>query len=335
MDDSVLLAHGGGGLLSDELIRELVAPRFRNEHLDRMDDSAVLRLAPGRVALTTDSYVVSPLFFPGGNIGDLAVCGTVNDLAMAGARPQYITLSLIIEEGFARSELELVLDSIRVRCLQSGVRVVGGDTKVVPRGAADGLFINTSGVGVVPDGLELSSHNARPGDAVIVSGAVGLHGLAVMLCRGDLKLQTPVRSDVAPLNAVVQRLVDEKIAARTLRDLTRGGLAMALYDIGRHSGVTVELEQDRLPQSDAAQSACELLGLDPLYVACEGRLVAVVAPDDAERAVELMRQVPAASEAAVVGHIIEKTDHAIELVTSVGSRRVVSPPRGEQMPRIC
>ena len=335
METNVLLAHGGGGLLSSHFIRELILPRFSNPGLDRLDDSAVLPAPGGRLAFTTDSFVVSPIFFPGGNIGDLAVCGTVNDLAMAGAIPRHLSLSLIIEEGLPIANLERILDSAAQRAAAANVAVVCGDTKVVPRGQADGLYINTAGVGVVPDGVDVSAANARPGDRIIVSGTIGLHGLAVMLSRGDFNLSSPVESDVAPLGDIVAALIEAGVRPRVLRDLTRGGLAMALCDIADSSDVTFEVREARVPTSDAQSAACDILGLDPLNVACEGRFLAVVAADDAERALEVMQRFDDAAGAALVGEVRERGAYAVELVTAIGSRRVLTPPRGEQMPRIC
>jgi len=335
METKVLLAHGGGGLLSSEFIRELILPRFSNPRLDRLDDSAVLPTPEGRLAFTTDSYVVSPIFFPGGNIGDLAVCGTVNDLAMAGAIPRQLSLSLIIEEGLAIADLERVLDSAAHRAKGANVTVVCGDTKVVPKGQADGLYINTAGIGTLPDGVDISAANARPGDRIIVSGAIGLHGLAVMLSRGDFNLTSPVESDVAPLGGIVAALIDAGVRPHALRDLTRGGLAMALCDVADSSDVTFDVQEARIPTTAAQSAACEILGLDPLNVACEGRFLAVVAADEAERAVEVMRGFEDCADAALVGEVRERGSYAVELVTAIGSRRVLTPPRGEQMPRIC
>jgi hydrogenase expression/formation protein HypE len=318
------------------LIKKQIWRRFWNEQIDRMDDSAVLPVLPGRTAFTTDSYTVSPLEFPGGNIGDLAICGTVNDLAMSGAAPHFLSLSLILEEGLPIQTLESVLDAAYHRAQEAGVMVVCGDTKVVDRGKADGLYINTAGIGILDEGVDTGSGRARPGDVLIVSGPLGLHGLAVMLTRGDFEFETPLLSDVAPLNHVVRELVTaEDVQVRCLRDLTRGGLAMALGDVTARSGVSIEIRQTALPKTEAADAACELLGLDPLYIACEGTFLAVVPPEHADRAVKIMHARPESEHAAVVGTVREKGTAAIELATAIGSRRVVSLPSGEQMPRIC
>ena len=333
--DRILLAHGGGARLTAELVRSLIAGRFSNPALDPLDDSAVLPAEKGRLAFTTDSYVVSPLFFAGGDIGDLAVCGTVNDLAMSGAEPRWISLSLILEEGLPVANLERVLDSARERAAQVNVQVVCGDTKVVPKGVADGIFINTAGVGVIPDGVDISSHNAQPGDRLVLSGVVGLHGLAVMLSRGDFNLRSPIESDVAPLNEIVAALLAEGIEVHALRDLTRGGLTMALHDIADSSGVTMEVDEAAIPVTEAQTAACDILGLDYLHIACEGRLLAAVTAGDARRAIEVMRRFDAAAQAAVIGEVKPRARYAVELLTAIGSRRVLTAPSGEQMPRIC
>ncbi len=335
MPDTILLSHGGGGLLSAAFIDEHIRTRFSNAWLDRMGDSAVLETERSHIAFTSDSFVVSPLFFPGGNIGDLAVCGTVNDLAMAGARPQWLSLSLILEEGLPVPDLERILDTIRDRAEEAKVAVVCGDTKVVERGQADGVYINTAGLGALPDSVACAAENARPDDRILLSGAVGLHGLAVLLAREDLGLSSPITSDVAPLNGVVASLVEAGLTLHAMRDLTRGGLATALHEIAGSAAVSMELEEERIPSIEAQQAACDLLGLDPLHIACEGRFIALVPPEDADAALDVMRACPVAREAACIGTVREQDRHALELVTAVGSRRVLTMPRGEQMPRIC
>jgi hydrogenase expression/formation protein HypE len=333
--DRILLAHGGGGTLTAELVRELILPRFGNDALAPLDDAAVLAAPGGRLAFTTDAFVVSPPFFPGGNIGDLAVCGTVNDLAMAGAKPLWLSLGLILEEGLPVPELEAILDAAKRRADEAGVQVVCGDTKVVAKGQADRLYISTSGIGAIPEGAEVSSRYARPGDALIVSGALGLHGLAVMLHRGNLKIETPIASDVAPLNRAVESLLAGGIPVRALRDITRGGLSMALHDIARNSSVTVELRENDLPKHPAQQAACDLLGLDPLHLPCEGRFLAIVDAARAEEAVAILRKLPVSSAAVLAGIVKPRGRYPVEVATSLGTRRVVTPPRGEQLPRIC
>jgi len=337
-DERILLAHGGGGRRTRDLIRSLILSRFTDEALAPLDDAAVLSAPGGRLAFTTDSYVVSPVFFPGGNIGDLAVCGTVNDLAMMGARPLWLSLALILEEGLPLADLERVLDAVRRRADETGVRIVCGDTKVVPKGAADRLFINTAGVGAVPEGVDVASprrRGARPGDRLVLSGVPGLHGLAVMLSRGDFDLRSPLESDVAPLHEIVAALLSEGVAVRALRDLTRGGLTMALHDIAEGSGVTLEVDEAAIPTDGAQAAACDLLGLDLLHIACEGRFLAVVAGGEAGRAVEAIRRFEAGARAAVIGRVRPRGRYAVELRTAIGSRRVLMAPSGEQMPRIC
>lgn len=335
MQDKILLAHGGGALLTESLIRDCIASRFTSAVLHRLDDAAVLPSAIGQLAFTTDSYVVSPYRFPGGTIGDLAVCGTVNDLAMVGAKPLYLSLALILEEGLPIAELEAILDAVQMRANEAEVEIVCGDTKVVPKGEADGIYINTAGIGILPENVDISSHNAQVGDALIVSGVVGLHGLAVMLARGNLSLQSPVESDVAPLNGMVQALLEAGIRIHALRDLTRGGLSMGLYDIAEHSGVTLEIQETEIPMDTAQSAACDILGLDPLHVACEGRFLAVVHPEDVSRSLDILRGFEVGKKAEMVGQILERDRYGVTLVTSIGSRRVLTPPRGEQMPRIC
>lgn len=321
-------------MLTAALVRDHILARFDNAILRELDDAAVLSVPPGRLAFTTDSYVVSPLFFSGGCIGDLAVCGTVNDLAMSGARPLYLSLGLILEEGLAVDVLDRVLDAVAARAREAGVEIVCGDTKVVPRGLADGLYINTAGVGILGPERGCRGDTIEVGDVLIVSGPVGLHGLAVMLSRGGLALEAPVESDVAPLNRAVE-VLQAAGPVRAMRDLTRGGLSMALYDLAERGSVTFLLEEARVPTQAAQRAACEILGLDYLHVACEGAFVAVVPAAVADQAVASLRGDGGCPKAAVVGQAVAQGRHRIELETSIGSRRVLSPPRGEQMPRIC
>ncbi len=335
MSERILLSHGGGGTLTAQLLADEILPRFGHPALRALEDAAVLEPGAGRIAFTTDTYVVQPVFFPGGNIGDLAVCGTVNDLAMMGAAPRFLSLALVLEEGFLRADLARVLDSVRARAEEAQVQVVTGDTKVVPRGQADGLYVNTAGLGTIADPGGPSVAAARPGDRVLISGAVGLHGLAVLLARGDLSLETPLKSDVASLAAPVRALLDAGVRVRALRDLTRGGLAMALHDVAEASGVTVEIDEAALPEDATQAAACELLGIDPLTVACEGRFLAVVDARDAERAAQILTAHPVTRAAAVAGTIRERGRVPVELVTAIGTRRVLAAPRGEEMPRIC
>ena len=333
--DKILLAHGGGGRLTHDLIARVFVRHFSHPALARLDDAAVLELGAGcRLAFTTDSYVVSPIFFPGGDIGRLAVCGTVNDLAMVGARPLYLSAGFIIEEGLALADLERVVGSMAGAAEEAGVAVVTGDTKVVDRGSADKLFINTAGVGVVPEGVDISGANARPGDKVIVSGPLGDHGIAVMSLREGLPVSSPLKSDCAPLNWLVEAFLGVG-GVHCLRDLTRGGLASALVELAGQSRVGIEIEETRLLIRPEVQSICEILGLDPLHVANEGKLVAIVAPQRAEAALSVMRAQRYGAEARIVGQVVSSHPERVVLRTFLGTSRVVDMLPGEQLPRIC
>jgi hydrogenase expression/formation protein HypE len=334
MNKTVLLAHGSGGKLSHELIARYIAPPLANPILGQMDDSAVVDLC-GLVAFTTDSFVVSPLFFPGGDIGKLAVCGTINDLAVVGAKPLYLSLALIIEEGLPLEDLERVMSSISRMAAESNVKIITGDTKVVNHGSADKLFINTAGLGLVPQGTHISGSNARPGDIVILNGPLGDHGVAVMSQRANLRFKVPVESDCAPLNSLVNGMMAYSAAIHTMRDPTRGGLATTLNEIAAQSGAGIRLAEDRIPVREAVRSACEMLGLDPLYVANEGKLIAIVAPDKAEEILHIMQQNPYGAESAVIGEVT--ADHAgrVVLKTRLGASRIIDMLSGELLPRIC
>jgi hydrogenase expression/formation protein HypE len=337
-DDRVVLGHGSGGRLSRRLLEELILPAFANSILDRRDDQAVFEIAGGRVAFTTDSYVVTPLFFPGGDIGSLAVHGTVNDLAMAGAKPLFLSASFILEEGLPMETLRRVVEAMRAAAQAAGVQIVTGDTKVVGKGSADQLFVNTSGIGIVPSGLVLSADRVRPGDVAIVSGTLADHGMAVMAARDDLGLGDALRSDSAPLHDLVRALLASGADVRCLRDPTRGGLASALSEIAARSRVGVEIDEAALPVRDEVRGACELLGLDPLFVANEGKLVAFVAPESAAAALAAMRAHPLGRHAAVVGRATATdTSGAGDLVarTLIGGRRAVDLPLTDPLPRIC
>lgn len=336
MKERILLDHGGGGLLMGELIRETVLPILDNEILRNLGDSAILQTEKGeRIAFTTDSYVISPLFFPGGDIGRLAVSGTVNDLAMEGARPLALSLGIILEEGFPVEDLVRILRSVRDTAQEAGVSIVTGDTKVVRKGEADGIFINTSGIGVVAPGIDTSGRRVDEGDAVIVSGPIGDHGVAVMIQREGLRMQSPLQSDVAPLWGLVQRLLGLAEGVHFLRDPTRGGLAAVLAELARITGKGVELQEARIPVRAEVRSICELLGLDPLYVACEGRCVAVVAGEHEQEALELLRAHPLGKQAEKIGRIVGNAPGQVLLRTAIGGTRLVQLPLGEQLPRIC
>lgn len=317
------------------LIRDLILSRFRDPALARLDDGAVGELGGAKLALTTDSYVVTPLFFPGGDIGRLAVCGTVNDLAASGAVPAWLSLGLILEEGLPLDDLERILDSAATTAEEAGVRVVTGDTKVVPRGAADKIFINTAGVGLVPEGVTVSGANAAPGDVVLINGPLGDHGAAVLAGRENLNLGVGIKSDVAPLAGLTARLHDLGPALKVLRDPTRGGLASALNEIAAASGVAVGLEEKSLPIQPAAAAACELLGLDPLYLANEGKMIVIVAAEAAEEALARLKAHPLGREARRIGRATGGPAGRVTLTTEYGSTRVLPALTGEQLPRIC
>lgn len=333
-DEKVLLAHGSGGRLSHDLVEKGFLPAFDNPLLAKLDDSAIFE-AKGQLAFTTDSYIVTPIFFPGGDIGKLAVCGTVNDLAMSGAVPLYLSLSFIIEEGFLLADLAKIVTSIKKAAEEAGVKIVTGDTKVVNRGSADKLFINTAGVGLVPHGVDISGSNARVGDRVILSGPIGDHGMAVMSEREGLKFSSPVKSDCAPLNKLVAEMLQASNEIHCLRDPTRGGLASTLNEFATQSRVGILIHEDMIPVRDGVRAACEMLGLDPLYVANEGRLVAVVAPQDVERVVDRMRQNEYGTEAAIIGEIRQQHPGKVVMRTRLGTSRVVDMLTGELLPRIC
>lgn len=342
-DERILLAHGSGGKLSAELIQRIFVPAFGNPALNRMDDSAVLSLFPlplgegwgGRLALTTDCHVVKPLFFDGGDIGRLAVCGTVNDLAMVGARPLYLAAGFVLEEGLPIATLEQVVASMKAAAEEAGVAVVTGDTKVVEQGSADGLFITSTGVGVVPEGVDVSGSNARPGDLVLLSGPIGDHGIAVLSRREGLEFGVSVASDVAPLNRLVEAILVASPHLHSLRDPTRGGLATTLNELAAQSGVAIRIEEDRIPVRPAVQAACEMLGYDPLYVANEGKLVAIVPPDEAEQALATMRRTRYGEEACLVGTVLPEQGGRVLMKTRIGGTRVVQMLMGEMLPRIC
>jgi hydrogenase expression/formation protein HypE len=339
---TIQLAHGGGGRLTHELVEQLFLPAFAHPEAHAATgsaaaphDSAVVTVGGARLAFTTDSYVVHPRFFPGGDIGTLAIYGTVNDLAMAGAQPLYLAAGFILEEGLAMEELGRVVASMRAAALVSGVALVTGDTKVVDRGKGDGLFLNTAGIGLVPEGVEVHPRRVRPGDAVLLSGDVGRHGMAVLSVREGLAFTTPVASDCAPLAPLVAALVAAGVELHCLRDPTRGGLATALNEIAGDAGVGIEVEEEAIPVAAEVEGACELLGLDPLYVACEGRMVVFVAEAEAERALAILRGQALSANAVRIGRVTEGPAGMVVLRTRLGSRRLLDWLSGEQLPRIC
>jgi len=331
----ITLSHGSGGEQMRKLITGHIVPRFDSDILELLGDSAIVDIPHGkRIAFTTDSYVVDPIFFPGGDIGYLSVCGTVNDLAVSGASPKYISAGLIIEEGFLVVRLEKILDSMARAAREAGVELVTGDTKVVARGAADKIFINTAGVGVVKDSLELGPGRCRAGDALIVSGPVGTHGASIVVARREFGLEVDLESDVAPLAAQVEALLEAVPDVRMMRDPTRGGLAGVLNEIAAGSELGVELEEARIPVLDAVRGVCEILGFDPLLLANEGIFAAVVPSPDADHALETLHSA-GAGQAACVGHLVEDELKVVTLKTLVGGQRMVIPLGGELLPRIC
>lgn len=334
--DHVMIGHGSGGRMTQALIQRIFYPAFDNEALLRGDDSAVVRSpGPGRIAVTTDSHIVSPLFFPGGDIGRLAVCGTVNDLAMVGARPLWLTASFILEEGLSLDTLRQVAESMKRSAEEAGVMIVAGDTKVAERGKADGLFISTSGVGVIPPGRQVGGGRAVPGADVVVSGTLGDHGIAVLAARGQLRFEAEVTSDVAPLNGLAEAMFAACPDLAVLRDPTRGGLATALNEIAVQSGVGIVLEETAIPVGVAVLSACELLGMDPLYVANEGKLVAIVPPAQTESVLRAMRAHPLGREACRIGTVTREPPGKVLMRTLIGGTRIVDVLSGEMLPRIC
>jgi len=334
MYDSILLAHGSGGRLSHELVERQFLPFLANPALNKLDDSAIFE-ASGRLAFTTDGYVVNPIFFPGGDIGKLAVCGTVNDLSMTGAKPLYLSLSAIIEEGFLLSELKQIIQSIKKAAVEAGVSIIAGDTKVVNHGQADKLFITTSGVGIIPPGIDISGANARAGDKVLLSGTIGDHGIAVMSQREGLRLSMTLESDCAPLNKLVSQMLEVSPRIHCLRDPTRGGLATTLNELAQQSKVGILVDEASIPVKEDVKAACELLGLDPLYVANEGKLVAMTDPADADKILTQMKKNCYGRDAAIIGEVTDEHRGKVVMKTKLGPSRIVDMISGELLPRIC
>ncbi len=332
---AIVMAHGGGGKLSADLVRHLFLPLFANPALDALDDQAVIEIDGARLAISTDSFTVSPLFFPGGDIGSLAVHGTVNDVAMAGARPLYITAGFILEEGLAMDALGRIATSMAESCRRAGVQMITGDTKVVDRGHGDGVYINTTGIGIVPDGVHIAANRAKPGDVVIVSGEIGLHGITILAAREGLGFEADLESDTAPLNGLVAAMLEVTREIHCLRDPTRGGLASTLNELAASSGVGIEIDEAAVPVPPAVAAACEMLGLDPFYVANEGKLVAILPEEHAEAVLERMRSHPLGRKAAIIGRVVEEHPRVVVAKTGIGGRRVVDMLVGEQLPRIC
>ena len=333
--DRIELAHGSGGRLTHELVERLFKEHFSNPFLDLLEDAAVLPEQKGKLALTTDSYVVRPVFFPGGDIGKLAVCGTVNDLSMVGARPLYLTAGYILEEGLPCSDLEKIVSSMAETAAASGVRVVAGDTKVVERGSADKIFINTAGVGWIREGVDLSPRNVRPGDRILVSGTIGDHGIAILSKREGLELGTSLVSDCAPLNGLVQTLLERHREIRVMRDPTRGGLATTLIELARASNLGFRIEETSTPVKESVRAACELLGLDPYYVANEGKVIVVASANEAESVLATLQSHPLGKKARLIGEVAESHPKKVALKTILGVTRVMETLVADQLPRIC
>lgn len=335
-DDVILLGHGSGGTLTNRLIREVFQDAFENPILDELLDAAVLEVGGGRLAFTTDSFVVDPIFFPGGDIGKIAVCGTVNDLAVSGAEPLFLSTGFIIEEGFPIPDLRRIVRSMRDAAGIAGVRVVTGDTKVVGRGSADKVFINTAGIGVIPEGRRLSPRCMEPGDIVLVSGTVGDHGLAILAQREGLSFSTPVESDCAPLNRITAAVLEAGgDGVRCMRDPTRGGLATTLNELAMQNGRGILLQEEQIPVRREVVGACEMLGIDPLYLANEGKVIAVVAPERAGKVLDAMRSLPEGRGAVEIGKVISGEEGLVLLETELGATRILTMLEGEPLPRIC
>ncbi|MCK6584782.1 MAG: hydrogenase expression/formation protein HypE [Anaerolineales bacterium] len=335
-NEQIVMGHGAGGRMSHQLIQKAFLPAFQNPALNAGNDAALVETdLRQRLSISTDAHVVSPLFFPGGDIGKLAVCGTVNDVAMLGAKPLYLTAGFILEEGLPMDILHRVIESMKRAAEEAGVQIVAGDTKVVQRGKADGLYITTAGVGVVREGVAVSGANARAGDAVILSGTIGDHGIAVLGARGELGFESSLQSDVAPLNHLIEAMLDASPNIHVLRDPTRGGLATTLNEIATQSDAGILLDEKTLPIRPEVSAACEMLGFDPLYIANEGKLVCIVPREETEKVLEVMKKTRYGEGAVIIGEVVEKPKGRVLLKTAIGSTRVVDMPAGEMLPRIC
>jgi len=335
---TIVMGHGAGGKMMNDLIQHLFASEFHNDLLAQLGDSTALELSAvkgQRLAFSTDSFVVSPLFFPGGDIGELAVNGTVNDLAMSGAKPLYLSAGFILEEGLPMETLGRIAASMAHACKQAGVQIAAGDTKVVDKGHGDGVYINTSGIGIIPEGVNIAPQNAQPGDAILVSGTLGDHGVAIMPVREGLQFESEIKSDTAPLNGMVAEMLAVTQEIHCLRDATRGGLSAVLNELAGASKVGIEFEEEKVPVGPAVSAACEMLGLDPFYIANEGKLVAFVPEAQAEEILAVMKNNEYGKEAAIIGHVTEEHPGMVVAKTAIGSSRVVDLPAGELLPRIC
>jgi hydrogenase expression/formation protein HypE len=334
--DKILLDHGSGGKISHNLTRDMMLPVFDNDILAALNDGAIFELEGSRLAFSTDSYTVDPIFFPGGNIGDLAINGTVNDIAMCGATPLYLSVGLIIEEGLSMSDLETIINDMGRAADTAGVTVITGDTKVVPRGTADRIFINTSGIGLIPPGVHVASDNARAGDKIILSGTIADHAITILTQREGLSFETSLKSDSAPLNHMIKKMFAATAAGiHVLRDPTRGGVGTALNEIAEKSEIGIDIIEDQIPYKNEVAGACELLGFDPLYLANEGKLLAFVSPDNADAVLEAVKSDPYGKDAAVIGEVVDDYPGKVFLKTRIGGKRIVDMLAGEQLPRIC
>lgn len=331
----ILLGHGSGGKLMHELIEEVFQPALLSSNGKVLNDAAVVQAAGARLAMTTDSFVVDPIFFPGGDIGAMAVFGTVNDLAVSGARPLFLSAAFILEEGLAIEDLRRVVASMQRACAEAGVPLVTGDTKVVNRGKGDKVFINTTGIGVVERPIEISADHARPGDKILLNGTIGAHGVAIMLAREEMEFAQLILSDTAPLHGLVDDMLRASLEIHCMRDLTRGGLSSALNELAASSRVGMRIYEDRIPIQDEVKGACEILGLDPLHVANEGKLIAIVSAEEAEKILASMRQNSRGHESAIIGEVVAEQPGRVFMKTTIGGFRVVDMLAGEQLPRIC
>ena len=335
LNKHILLGHGSGGKLMHDLIEQLFQPALLSSNGAVLNDAAVVQAAGARLAMTTDSFVVDPIFFPGGDIGEMAVFGTVNDLAVSGARPLFLSAAFILEEGLSIEDLSRVVASMQRACEESGIQLVTGDTKVVNRGKGDKVFINTTGIGAIERPIAISADRARPGDKVLLSGAIAAHGVAIMLAREEMEFERPILSDTAPLNGLVDDMLQASLEIRCMRDLTRGGLASALNEIAASSRVGFRIHEDCIPVQDEVKGACEILGLDPLHVANEGKLVAIVSAEHANKILANMRQNRRGQESAIIGEVVADQPGRVFMKTTVGGFRIVDMLAGEQLPRIC
>ncbi len=333
--DTIQLAHGSGGKLSAELIEAVFLPCFGNEALNQMEDQATLAVPKGRLAFSTDTFVVQPVFFPGGDIGDLAVNGTVNDVAMSGAVPKFLSIGFVLEEGLPLQELQQIVESIRTAAQRAGVHIVTGDTKVVEKGSCDKIFINTSGIGFIPSGVQLGIAHIRAGDKIILSGTIADHGMAILTRRKGLSFQSGIKSDTAALNGLIRTMLESDGTVHALRDPTRGGVATTLNEFAAQSGLGIRIYEETIPINEPVQGACEILGIDPLYVANEGKLLASVEAEKADAVLEAMRKHPFGAQAVLIGEVTETHAQKVVMQNRYGTERIIDMPIGEQLPRIC